>query len=456
MQPNGLQPVSYGYDGNSRLTQITQGTQTVTLTYDAANRRTTLTLPNGVTTTYTHDTASRLTALTYTGSGGSVLGDLTYAYDPNGNRLATGGVWAGTGIPQGVLTSSYDAANQQLGFGSMAQTFDANGNLLTQTDPTGTTTTFTWDARNRLMTIAGPTVTASFAYDALGRRVTKTVNGVAVTFHYDGMDMILERGQTGDAAYLRTLAIDETLTRTDATGIAAYLTDALGSTVTLTTAAGAVSAEYVYEPFGTIQTIGPSTPTPFFQFSGRENDGTGLYYYRTRYYDPDRGRFIAEDLLGLAGGINLYAYVGNNPLGRVDPFGLLDPKCADCPSGKWSTIELPNWSVAPVVTEGKQGALISFTCVDNGVQCIGTSICSIRGPIAGGGIGIGGGQVTMARTGADLGGFSSGYTLSILFLSSGVTIGETGTAQGSVGLSKSWGGGYGEVNCETTILGCVR
>jgi RHS repeat-associated protein len=59
-----------------------------------------------------------------------------------------------------------------------------------------------------------------------------------------------------------------------------------------------------------------------FQFAGRENDGTGLYYYRARYYSPELQRFISEDPIGLAGGLNFYAYVGNSPLNFVDELGL--------------------------------------------------------------------------------------------------------------------------------------
>jgi RHS repeat-associated protein len=60
------------------------------------------------------------------------------------------------------------------------------------------------------------------------------------------------------------------------------------------------------------------------QYTGRENDGTGLYYYRARYYDPGLKRFISSDPIGSAGGINLYMYVSGDPLSRTDPFGLTD------------------------------------------------------------------------------------------------------------------------------------
>jgi RHS repeat-associated protein len=320
MQVSGLTPVTYGYDTNSRLIQIVQSSQIVTLTYDAANRRTALTLPNGVITTYSYDDAHQPVAQSHNGPQGP-LGSLTYVYDPNGNLVGKGGTWSRSSVPGGVLTSSYDAANQQLAFGVLTQTFDQNGNLLTQTDASGTAT-YTWDARNRLIGISGPMVTATFAYDALGRRISKTVNGQTSNFHYDGLDIVREISPTADASYLRTMALDETLTRTDANGTLGYLTDTLRSTLALTDSDAAAATEYTYEPFGQTTVSGSPTLNPF-QFTGRENDSTGLFYYRARYYDPRVMRFVNSDPIWFGGrDVNLYAYVGGNPTGRFDPLGF--------------------------------------------------------------------------------------------------------------------------------------
>ena len=326
MQINGVLPVSYGFDAASRLTGITQGQQAAMLSYDPTNRRTSLTLPNGIIATYTYDNASRLIAQSYAGPQGP-LGDLTYTYDANGNRIGTGGTWARSGIPTTIATSSYDGANQQLAFGGVTQTFDANGNVQTQADSSGTTT-YTWDARNRLAAINGPNVSATFTYDASGRRISKTINGDAATFHYDGLDAVKETGAAGEVSYLRTLAIDEALARTDASGTLGYLTDILGSTVALADSGAAVSSEYTYEPFGTTQVSGQPSPNPF-QFTGRENDSSGLYYYRERYYAPRLARFIEQDGLGIRGGVNLYAYLGGSPLNFVDPLGLFRVRIHD-------------------------------------------------------------------------------------------------------------------------------
>ncbi|OGK96858.1 MAG: hypothetical protein A3D33_19100 [Candidatus Rokubacteria bacterium RIFCSPHIGHO2_02_FULL_73_26] len=313
--PGGA-PTTYGYDANSRLTEILQGTQAVAIQHDDAGRRTLLTLPNGVSTEYQYDAASRLTALIYRSPSG-ILGDLSYAYDPAGNRLRIGGSFARTLLPGAVASATYDAANRQLTFGSLTLAYDANGNLLSDG-----TTTYAWDARNRLVALTGPGLAASFQYDPLGRRSGKTLNSGATRFTYDGVNPVEEVADpTGAATLLTGLGIDEYFTRTDANGERALLANALGSTLAEVDATGTIQAELTYEPFGTASLVG-STGNPF-QYTGRENDGTGLYYYRARYYHPGLHRFISEDPRGLLGGdANVFTYVADNPIRFVDPLGL--------------------------------------------------------------------------------------------------------------------------------------
>jgi RHS repeat-associated protein len=324
MTVGGQPSVAYSYDNANRLTQITQGSSIVTYTYDAAGRRTSLTLPNGVLVEYAYDNASRLTSITYKQNGTIVLGDLTYEYDNNGNRIKTGGSFARTGIPPAVSSTAYDAANEQTTFGDKTLTYDNNGNLQTITDASGTTT-YTWNARNQLVGISGPGVNASFVYDGLGRRERKTVNGSLTEFLYDGVNPVQETsGATVLANILPGLRIDEFLTRTDGTsGVTSFfLADALGSPVAVTDATGAIQTEYTYEPFGQTTFGGTPNSNPY-QYTGRENDGTGLYYYRARYYHPQLQRFISEDPIEFYGrDINLYNYVWNNASSYVDPWGL--------------------------------------------------------------------------------------------------------------------------------------
>ncbi|HEV8640842.1 MAG TPA: RHS repeat-associated core domain-containing protein [Methylomirabilota bacterium] len=311
----GQAPTTYGYDAASRLTQITQGAQIVSIEYDPAGRRARLILPNGVFTDYQYDAASRLTALIYRNAAGP-LGDLSYQYDPSGSLVQLAGSLARTLLPEPVTTAAYDAENRQLNLGDKTLSYDGAGNLTSLTDPAGLTT-YTWDARNRLVGLAGPGINASFAYDAFGRRLSKTVDSTTTHYLYDGPDIAQEVRDLGPVGYLRLLGIDAPLARN---GEEFYLADSLGSIVGITDVTGSVGTRYIYNPFGSTTAEGAASENAL-QFTGRENDGTGLYYYRARYYAPALHRFLSQDLV-MRLGANRYVYVQNTPLNAIDPFGL--------------------------------------------------------------------------------------------------------------------------------------
>jgi RHS repeat-associated protein len=105
-------------------------------------------------------------------------------------------------------------------------------------------------------------------------------------------------GGTPTANSLMGLGIDETVTRTDSGGTSAMLTDALGSLVELANASGALQRHFTYEPFGATTASGTSS-TNGQQYTGRENDGIGLYYNRARYLVPALAQFDSEDPLRL-------------------------------------------------------------------------------------------------------------------------------------------------------------
>jgi RHS repeat-associated protein len=310
----GQTSIGYSYDNANRLTQISQGTSNFGFAYDNANRRTTLSFPNGVTTTYGYDNASELTGIAYA-HGSTSLGNLAYAYDAGGRRISIGGSYARTGLPPAVASASYNADNQLTQWGSASLSYDLDGNLTNDG-----TNAYAWNARNQLASINSGK-TASFQYDAFSRRVTKNISGFSTSFLYDGVNPVQElAGKAVSANLVTGLSVDERFSRTDSLGARYFLSDALGSTLGLADSTGTVKTEYTYEPFGNTTMTGTLSGNSY-QFTGRENDNTGLYYYRARYYSPGLGRFVREDPVRFQGGINLYRYVRDNPLAYRDPRG---------------------------------------------------------------------------------------------------------------------------------------
>ena len=164
-------------------------------------------------------------------------------------------------------------------------------------------------------------LTAALATSSAPPPLKERFSGLRNAF-VDGNDIVAEiQGGVVTTTYLRGLNIDEPFVRTSSTGQEFYHTDALGSVLALTDQTGAVQTRYRYDPFGNTMVTGTSTNP--FQYTGRENDGTGLMFYRARYYSPTLQRFISEDPIGILGDLNFYAYVTNNPVSFVDPYGLV-------------------------------------------------------------------------------------------------------------------------------------
>lgn len=140
---------------------------------------------------------------------------------------------------------------------------------------------------------------AQFSYDALGRRRKKTVHDETTRYVYDQLDVVQERGVDSQVKTVHvTGALDERLQRISlnvngsATRIDTYVADHIGSILPIKDMAGANIVTYSYDEYGNSQSSGvDSNP---FQFTGRENDGNGLYYYRARYYSPALRRFFAK------------------------------------------------------------------------------------------------------------------------------------------------------------------
>ncbi|QHQ28837.1 putative rhs family protein [Xanthomonas albilineans] len=336
MQAATQTKVNYAYDDGDRLTGIAQGTDTVSFAYDNANRLSSKTLPNQVQTVYVYNDANQVTGLAWGKTGQAALGSLGYGYDSRGQLVAQTGSHAPQALPPASTNNTFDDNNRQTQANGNARSYDADGHLLSDG-----TRTYTWDDRDHLSQITqGGTVIASYSYDALGRRSAKTESGATTQYLYDGLNTVQEMQGTTINPILTGPGIDERYARDDNGGRTYFLTDLLGSTRLLTDTNGNAVQRYDYDPYGTTTQSSTSYNNPY-QYTGREHDQSGLYYYRARYYMPELGRFISEDPIKLAGGVNGYAYVGENPISYFDPIGLqsytpgkMPP--SNIPGGPWT------------------------------------------------------------------------------------------------------------------------
>jgi RHS repeat-associated protein len=228
----------------------------------------------------------------------------------------TGNVEVKATDPSGnVRTNIYQVT--QTGAGK-SFTFDANGSMTSDG-----TRTYVWDAENRLVEVRQDTTTlASFAYNKDGIRTRKTAGGATTTYVLDGASVVEERlSGGGTIKHLHGRGIDHVLATIDVSGgVSYYVRDHLGSICHRTDAAGQPTVARDYGPWGNLVTGGSAGG---WAFTGRDWDPeVALAYYRTRYYDPNAGRFLSEDPIRFGGGPNLFAYVGSNVVRWIDPLGF--------------------------------------------------------------------------------------------------------------------------------------
>ena len=266
---------------------------------------------------YRYDAADRLI-----GADHPTLQDEVYSYDPAGNRLSD----AATGERQW----QYDERDRLLEAGSTHYAYDDSG-ARTEKTKGNTTQRLVYDSRGRLAEVqqADGTLIAAYAYDPLGRRIKKTVGGDTRYFLYtdEGLageydasgNLIAAYGYTPDSAYGT-----EPLWQYRNGVYGYYHRSHLGTPLLLTDKTNSVLWQARYAAFGEA-TISGVVENPL-RFPGQYYDQeTGLHYNWFRDYDPSTGRYVESDPIGLAGGLNTYAYVAANPLVYSDPTGEVIP-----------------------------------------------------------------------------------------------------------------------------------
>lgn len=347
IQKRGTQSLrtEYGYEpGTGWLTGVTSYTSTGGVasaftypTHDDVGNRLSMTETSGGTTAYTYDALDRLSTLDPPNESiYPANGALThFAYDAAGNRTDFGPK-SGSSFVAPHTTYAYAAATKRLTTITTTPVsgspiveslggYDGNGNPGTWTPPGASARTLKFDALGRMVSITGG-FSASYRYDPFGRRIEKTESGTTTRYQYDGLDVVAEYSASQlEATYVFGPGIDEVLKLKRGTTVAAYHSDGLGSVVAISENASVLKT-YRYDAFGKPVAQTGTLPNAY-TYTGRELDGSGLYYYRARYYLPSAGRFLTPDPIGLAGGINAYTYVGSNPVNFTDPFGLKAGMC---------------------------------------------------------------------------------------------------------------------------------
>ena len=282
--------------------------------------------------------SNSVTSLTVNGQTATVYNDLTWAV-PDGLPLTSGLNRLTAVVTAGGLTMTNSLLEDLPA--TVALRYDADGNLTWDG-----LLAYTYDCADELTAV---TLTngwkTGYVYDGLGRRrirkdYTWTNNAWAETnevhYVYAGMNVIQERNSNNVPLVTYTRGVDLSgtrqgaggigglLARTDANGSAYYHDDANGNVTALVNASGTVVAKYLYDSFGnTLGMWGSLAAGNTYRFSSKEMDArTGQYYYGYRWYDPNLQRWLNRNPIQEAGGINLYGFVGNNPIHKVDRLGL--------------------------------------------------------------------------------------------------------------------------------------
>ena len=300
-------------------------------------------IPFGVYVTYANGSG---------GAGGSPaesLSSVTYAYDHLGRLVSDGGVAyahdaAGnrTARNDGAATTSYAlGAGDRLASwtgdsGGGTYAYDAAGNVTRIGRDGRPTLDLAWNGRYQLVSVSTNGAFAEgYAYDALGRRVsTTTAEGTVRHVYDDRWQVVADIGAQGDviASYVWGEGIDSLLA-VKVGGESYYpLADIQGTVWGYADAANNIVARWTYDAWGNVldeEVSVPALATLRYRFQGREwSAATGLVNFRMRWYDPETGRWLSKDPIGLSGGLNLYCFCMDAPILYVDPTGELSPAVA--------------------------------------------------------------------------------------------------------------------------------
>ena len=348
---NGL-TTRYGYDSRQRPIDIQTGSSTggllaqhEALAYDDASNVTSVSdKTSGELASYAYDEFNRLTTMSLNGVAAA-----SYGYDAIGNLTSKQEGLNGanpltlcypasgsSSVRPHAVTSVYNTPGATCASPSpwLTLSYDANGNLASDTN-----TTYTYNAENRLQTRGVSGGNESYIYDAQGTMVRRTNPDGTYTDYVGG---VYEASRAANdtltdttryyQAFGRNIAM-RTSSAPCSSGSCYLLADHLGSTVGMTDSSGTVLSTQKYWPYGATRSGGVTQTDKLYTGQQVEpgDSALGLYNYKARFYSTTLGRFASADSWS-GDGLNRYAYVGGNPVLRIDPTGHGCESPAPCPS----------------------------------------------------------------------------------------------------------------------------